>query len=206
MRTSRKTSAPTRQQRRTDRTRARLLDAALAVMLAHGYESAPLGEVTERADLGTGTLYLHFRDKRSLYEAVVRRELLGLRERWQLAERRPSDAADEVVFMLRLAIEWFAEHPQRTRLFLCEGPPVETWLVDEIGRGIALVLAGRVAAPELVAHLAIGAGLAAGRWLVTRPREMDSEALISATAEFCAGGIAAGSAPPVVKRTRTRRS
>lgn len=51
-----------------DSTRARLLDAATEVFLARGYDAMTLAEVTERADLGTGTLFLHFRDKRTLYE------------------------------------------------------------------------------------------------------------------------------------------
>ncbi|MGZ5652045.1 MAG: helix-turn-helix domain-containing protein, partial [Usitatibacter sp.] len=61
---------PARQNRRVDRTRTKLLDAAQALFVERGYDSTLLGEVTQRADLGTGTLYLHFRDKRALYEAV----------------------------------------------------------------------------------------------------------------------------------------
>ena len=71
-----------RRERRVDRTRNRLLDAAQALFLERGYDATPLGDVTERADLGTGTLYLHFRDKRALYEAVARRAVLSMWSTW----------------------------------------------------------------------------------------------------------------------------
>ena len=82
------TAAPARQQRRTDLTKARLLDAAVKVFCERGYDDASLSEITARADLGTGTLYLHFRDKRSVYEALVRREGLVVRQRWLDRPRR----------------------------------------------------------------------------------------------------------------------
>lgn len=222
-------SPPTRQQRRTDHTRGRLLDAALDVMLERGYERVSLGEITERADLGTGTLYLHFRDKRVLYEALVRRELGRLRARWLEEEAeapRPSSARDPaptVARMMRVTLQFFAENPDKARLLLCEGPPLETWLVDEVGRAVAEVIGPGVAAPELLANLLVGTVLAAGRWSVQRrpvttgkamvapargrlaTERLATERLIAATVDFCAGGLA-GIARAEDKRPRKPRS
>src|SRR5512139_2322441 len=91
-----------RRQRRSAQTRTRLLDAATEVLLAHGYDALVLGEVTERADLGTGTLYLHFRDKRALYEAVVRRALATIYERWQRSANVKDTPAERVLHMVRV--------------------------------------------------------------------------------------------------------
>lgn len=195
-----------RHRRRADRTRSRLLDAALAVFLERGYDDASLGEVTTRADLGTGTLYLHFRDKRALYEAVVRRAVVGMWNTWLERSRGDEDAASQIMLMIRVAIEFFAADRRRARLFLRQGPALEGWLLDDVTAGIAGVLRGRVAVPEMAANLVIGAALAAGRWWLHAPRGTDTEALIRTTVDFCGGGIAAlrTTQQPAARRTPRR--
>jgi AcrR family transcriptional regulator len=183
--------APARQNRRADRTRTRLLDAAQALFLAHGYDATLLGDVTERADLGTGTLYLHFRDKRALYEAVARRAVLSMWNAWVERARAVDEPAEQIRLMIRVAIEFFAEDHRRAVLFLEEGPALESFLLEEISAGIGHVLGGRVTVPSMAAKLVIGAALAAGRWWVRAPRDADTEALIRTTVNFCGGGIAA---------------
>jgi AcrR family transcriptional regulator len=184
-------AAAARHRRRTDRTRTRLLDAALEVFLEHGYDGASLGAVTERADLGTGTLYLHFRDKRTLYEAVVRRAVIGMWHTWKETSVDEEGPAEQVMRMIRVAIEFFAKDRRRARLLLREGPALETWLVDDVSTTIGGVLAGRVALPQMAANLVIGAALQAGRYMLHAPRGVKTEALIRTTLDFCGGGIAA---------------
>ena len=191
-------ASSSRQKRRTERTRERLLDAALEVFLEAGYDGASLGEITKRADLGTGTLYLHFRDKRAIYEALVRRKLMVLRQQWlgERAARKLDGAPDsEISLMVRIVLESLLEEPRMARLVLLDGPPVETWLVQEIGREMARVLGRGVTAPELVANLVIGATLTAGRWAVTRPRGVKTRRLLADAVAFCAAGVAATRAP-----------
>ncbi len=184
-------SAPARQDRRVDRTRTRLLDAAQALFVERGYDATLLGEVTERADLGTGTLYLHFRDKRGLYEAVARRAVLAMWNAWVERARGIDEPAEQIRLMIRVAIEFFTEDRRRAVLFLAEGPALESFLVEEISAGMGRVLRGRVAVPSMAANLVIGAALAAGRWWLGAPRAVDTEDLIRTTVNFCGGGIAA---------------
>jgi len=180
-----------RRERRVDRTRNRLLDAAQALFLERGYDATPLGDVTERADLGTGTLYLHFRDKRALYEAVARRAVLSMWSTWIERARGIDDPAEQIRSMIRVAIEFFAEDRRRAVLFLEQGPALESFLVGDISAGMGRVLQGRVAVPSMAANLVIGAALAAGRWWLKAPRGADTEALIRTTVNFCGSGIAA---------------
>ncbi len=182
---------PARQDRRVDRTRKRLLDAAQALFLERGYDAALLGEVTERADLGTGTLYLHFRDKRALYEAVVRRAVLSMWNAWVERSRGVDEPAEQIRLMIRVAIEFFTEDRRRAVLFLAEGPALESFLLSDVTAGIGHVLRGRVAVPSMAANLLIGAALAAGRWWLSAPRNANTEELIRTTVNFCGGGIAA---------------
>jgi len=52
--------------RRTIRTRRALRDALIALILEKGYEAITVQDITDRADLNRGTLYLHYRDKQDL--------------------------------------------------------------------------------------------------------------------------------------------
>jgi len=52
--------------RRVSRTRRALRDAFFALILERGYEAVTVEEITDRADLGRTTFYLHYRDKEDL--------------------------------------------------------------------------------------------------------------------------------------------
>ena len=179
----------TRRQRRSAETRTRLVDAATAVFLERGYDAVALGEVTQRADLGTGTLYLYFDDKRGLYEAVVRGALAGLFQRWQGAVAATDTRAARVLAMVKVALEFLTANPDHARLFLLDGPAVEHWLVDDVARVIATFLDGPQR--ELRASLLIGSTLAAARHYVRNDRQPKARQLLDTTLAFCAGGIVA---------------
>jgi TetR/AcrR family transcriptional regulator len=50
-----------------------IIDAALAVISEKGFEAATMDEIAETAELGKGTLYLHFKSKTSIYLAICER-------------------------------------------------------------------------------------------------------------------------------------
>ena len=52
--------------------REAILDAALTVFAERGYEAARLDDMAARAGVAKGTLYLYFKDKEALFEALVR--------------------------------------------------------------------------------------------------------------------------------------
>jgi AcrR family transcriptional regulator len=52
-----------RHARRRAQTRNLLVQSALALVLERGYEAITIQDITERADLGRGTFYIHFKDK-----------------------------------------------------------------------------------------------------------------------------------------------
>jgi AcrR family transcriptional regulator len=191
-----------RRQRRSAETQTRLLDAAMAVFVESGYDAVALSEVTERADLGTGTLYLYFEDKRALYEAVVRRALAGLYQRWQGMVAVADTRAARVLAMVKVALEHLTANPDQARLFLLDGPAVENWLVDDVARAIATFLDGPQR--ELRASLLIGSTLAAARHYVRNDRQPNARRLLETTLAFCAGGIA-GPKPRARRVTRGPR-
>ena len=78
-----------RAERRKQETRDRILAAAEAVFLRLGFDAATTGEIADAADVGAGTFYLHFRDKRDAFETLCRRAAREVIERWR--ERVSSD-------------------------------------------------------------------------------------------------------------------
>jgi AcrR family transcriptional regulator len=66
-----KRSKVTRQQRRMSATRKKLLEAARSVFAEKGLDSATISNITERADVGKGTFYYHFKDKEGVIAALI---------------------------------------------------------------------------------------------------------------------------------------
>jgi AcrR family transcriptional regulator len=55
-----------RKDRRINRTRRMLKDALLSLILDKGYDTVTIADITQRADLGRTTFYLHYKDKEDL--------------------------------------------------------------------------------------------------------------------------------------------
>ena len=52
--------------RRARRTRRQLKESLMALILEKGYDAVTIEDITDRADLGRTTFYLHYRDKEEL--------------------------------------------------------------------------------------------------------------------------------------------
>ncbi len=57
--------------RRVKRTRRALQNALIHLILEKGYEAVTIEEITNQADLGRTTFYLHFRDKEDLFIQTI---------------------------------------------------------------------------------------------------------------------------------------
>ncbi len=62
---------------RTERAE-RILDAAAELLLRWGYPKVTIEDVANLAEVGKGTLYLHWKTKDELFHAVVQRELAAV--------------------------------------------------------------------------------------------------------------------------------
>jgi AcrR family transcriptional regulator len=52
-----------------------ILDAALDEFSARGFAATRLDDVAKRADVAKGTIYLHFKDKESLFQELIRSKM-----------------------------------------------------------------------------------------------------------------------------------
>ena len=139
--------APRRTQRRTLETRERLLEAALPIFAAHGFEGATTREIAKRAGVALAALPYHFETKDALWRAAVDRIFALLHE--AVAVRLDALAGLEPRERLRHALREFlafaAAHPELHRFMLQEGTaPSErlTWLVERHVRPVYERLTG----------------------------------------------------------------
>ncbi len=62
--------------------RQRILDAAAELIIRLGYDKTTVGDIAEEAGLGRGLVYLIFRSKEEIFEALIRHEVLQYSETW----------------------------------------------------------------------------------------------------------------------------
>lgn len=67
---------PARRQRRKAARPSELLAAALECFVARGYAATRLEDVAEQAGVAKGTLYLYYKNKESLFKAVIQEGIL----------------------------------------------------------------------------------------------------------------------------------
>ena len=76
-------------QKRSEKTRARLLDAAQKQFAAKGYEAASVDDICAAADVSKGAFYHHFESKQGLFLALLNGWLQQI-DRGIAALRKPS--------------------------------------------------------------------------------------------------------------------
>jgi AcrR family transcriptional regulator len=59
------------QEERSERSRATLLDAALALFSSQGYRATSVRDIADRAGTSTGSVYHHFRDKETIFQTLL---------------------------------------------------------------------------------------------------------------------------------------
>jgi AcrR family transcriptional regulator len=74
------TSLPSRHTRRRLQTRKLLVQTTLQLILEKGYEAISIQDITDRADLGRGTFYIHFKDKEELVWSAFQELFQGLEQ------------------------------------------------------------------------------------------------------------------------------
>jgi AcrR family transcriptional regulator len=134
---------PSNRAERAAERRQAIIEAALDEFIARGFTATRLDDVARRAGVAKGTIYLHFKDKESMFEELIRTALVPLIGRLH--------APPPVGGSVRDAIEGFAENFIRevastkrgdiVRLIVAEGsrfPAIADFYYREVvSRGLA---------------------------------------------------------------------
>lgn len=162
---------------RRDRTRARLLEAALSVFARNGYHHTLVSDIVREAGVGQGTFYRNFVDKRAIFTTLMEDFIGGIFDEFaDMSANMPRSFREYYEASLNALVqvaEALERHREITLLFLREAPTIDRefeetlamiydrfaglaqhYLDHAIARGFA-----RPCRSEVVAQALVGIGL-----------------------------------------------
>jgi AcrR family transcriptional regulator len=176
---------------RGQKTRQKILDASEAVFGEKGYEVASISDITRTADVGQGTFYLYFPDKKSVFVELVR----------NLSKMLRAHLADSIKGLTeRLAIEqtglrafcqFIRKHKHLYRIVRQAEfvePSLYRWYYEKLAVGYTKGLAQAMSEgqirqldPESTAYCLMAIGDFIGmRWVLWEDRDVPEEVLATA--------------------------
>ena len=155
-------SASSRAERAAER-RAAIVEAALEEFIASGFTATRLDDVAKRAGVAKGTIYLHFKDKETLFEELVRTAIVPLINRLTAPPSPSGSIRDALEGFARTFIQEVAttRRGDIIRLIVAEGPRfpavADFYYREVVSRGLAAMRAlieagvarGEIRFPEL---------------------------------------------------------
>ena len=100
MKNEAKKPTKSRSQKRAKRTRKKLKEAALDAFSEKSIDAVTVEEITEKADVGKGTLYQHFDDKEEIVVTLVEDAVDHLIERIRAYDTPPETLEDMLEYLL----------------------------------------------------------------------------------------------------------
>jgi AcrR family transcriptional regulator len=149
-------STQTRRIRQRDENRTEILEAAREIFLTDGYEGFSMRKLAVRVGCSAGALYLHFRDKESLFDVLVEQSFEQLHQALtRLRDARGRDPAGTLKQGLREYVEWGLAHPNEYAIafLLCRpatSNPYRTHAAFDVARSLVRACLGRRARPAQV--------------------------------------------------------
>jgi len=117
----------------------RILDAAVRVFAAQGYDTARVGDIAKEAGVAYGLVYHYYDSKDAVLEAVFREAWGRLLAAVALAEETGMDAAEQLELVVKIVLRAWRDDPDLVRLLVREvtrNPHIQDEL-DEIGQAFA---------------------------------------------------------------------
>jgi AcrR family transcriptional regulator len=156
-------AAPSNRAERAAERREAIVQAALQEFIARGFAATRLDDIAKRAGVAKGTIYLHFKDKESMFEELIRTAIVPLVGRITAPPLAGASIRDTIE---RVALTFIAEivstpRADIVRLIIAEGPRfpaiADFYYREVISRGLAgmralvelAVARGEIREPEL---------------------------------------------------------
>ena len=135
-------AVPNRAERAAERRQA-IVEAALQEFVARGFTATRLDDIARRAGVAKGTIYLHFKDKESMFEELIRTAIVPLVGRITAPPPIGASIRDTVEHVTLTFIQEIVTTPRAdiVRLIIAEGarfPAIADFYYREvISRGLA---------------------------------------------------------------------
>ncbi|MBS1165077.1 MAG: transcriptional regulator TetR family [Proteobacteria bacterium] len=101
-----------RHPRRPDRSRTRILEAAILEFSEKGFSGGRVDEIAERAEIGKRMLYHYFGNKEKLFLAVIEKVYLDLWEAEAALELGRLPPREALVELVTFVWRYYLEHPE----------------------------------------------------------------------------------------------
>lgn len=213
---------PTRRERKKERTRREIYDAAMRLFARGGFEAVTIAEICEEADVGRGTFFLHFPSKSALLyefnqrvaedfrEALTEPRASAREELRALVERISSELAAQAEVMTAMIADFYAS-PEALAAAPARSAPLLELVTGIVRRGqergeFSHRIDARLAAVSFFATAgAIVSGYAAREWEAP-PEEINRQFLQLTFAGLSPTGDADPALPEPEARGRVRSS
>jgi AcrR family transcriptional regulator len=139
-------SAAARSSNRAERAaerRAAIVEAAMEEFVARGFAATRIDDIAKRAGVAKGTIYLHFKDKESMFEELIRTAIVPLVVRLHASPPPSGSIRDAIEAFARVFIQEIAatRRADIVRLIIAEGPRfpaiADFYYREVISRGLA---------------------------------------------------------------------
>jgi AcrR family transcriptional regulator len=145
--------------RQKESAAALFVEAAEPVFARKGYARATMQDIAAQAGCAVGTLYLHFKDKEDLFNALVAGHSHAIGERLARSGETAENSLEELRLRNAAMIAYFNEHREFFRIFYASGAVVKINIAANL-RGSALRAYYEAKAHEIeLARAAQAAGL-----------------------------------------------
>ena len=181
----------TRHQRRRLRTREKLKQATFELLLERGYEQLSVKSITERADLGRGTFYLHFKDREDAVWTLVEDSILATDR--QAREMYSNKMLSDTLQALFLNVFYHADQNRDLyRVILgskgsaLTSSKIQDYLVEEFKRDtqdFGLTFKIPDIPLEIYLQILVGAVVRLANWWLETPNNLTPEELASMIGE-----------------------
>ena len=135
---------PSNRAERAAERRGAIIEAAMDEFIARGFAATRLDDVARRAGVAKGTIYLHFKDKESMFEELIRTAIVPMITRlWGTPPQPGASVRDMVEGFAKTFIEEVAttRRGDLVRLIVAEGPRfpavADFYYREVVSRGLA---------------------------------------------------------------------
>ena len=132
---------------RAQERRAAIVDAAMEEFIARGFAATRLDDIAKRAGVAKGTIYLHFKDKESMFEELVRIVIVPVVERLTALPPPTGSVRDLIEAFTGTFLKEVigTRRGELVRLIVAEGPRfpavADFYYREVVSRGIAAMRA-----------------------------------------------------------------
>jgi AcrR family transcriptional regulator len=183
---------PNRFDRRREKTRVDLIQAAERVISSKGYHQTRIADIATEADVGLGTFYLHFKTKNEIFIELIEHGAAELRRNLAEAKAGVCAPSEKLKLTIDTILDAAVQAPELFRIVFGHSPAfldlmvrVHEVFIDDLRDDLAPAVGERA---DAIAHLTVGMLSQAISWLLAS-RDLSHAELKNITVNFALGGL-----------------